>query len=315
MTSMTSLDMGLTVAFSVVVIVNLVGNTVVCLVVFRYHGMRAPVNYLLVNLAASDIMVALFIIPVYVIKWAFHHPSGTAGDFLCKFITGGNFIWIGGAASAFSLVVVAIERYFAVVYPFGDRWRLTNRRLIPIVIIGWLYAIIYNLPLFFVIRYDKHGLTHCPEHWPNEHLAKAFTIACFFVYGAIPMGAMVVLYIKVLCNLWNRGNPNNLGVTEQARIRSRLKVTKMVFVVSLMYTVCWLPNLVLYMLSKYESEVYAYGSVPYIISVVLVGVNSAINPFIYALHSSNFRQHIRGTFCCRTFRSENFVDSKLTASL
>lgn len=78
MTSMTSLDMGLTVAFSVVVIVNLVGNTVVCLVVFRYHGMRAPVNYLLVNLAASDIMVALFIIPVYVIKWAFHHPSGTA---------------------------------------------------------------------------------------------------------------------------------------------------------------------------------------------------------------------------------------------
>ena len=34
MTSMTSLDMGLTVAFSVVVIVNLVGNTVVCLVVF-----------------------------------------------------------------------------------------------------------------------------------------------------------------------------------------------------------------------------------------------------------------------------------------
>lgn len=315
MTSMTSLDLGLTVAFSVVVIVNLVGNTVVCLVVFRYHEMRAPVNYLLVNLAASDIMVALFIIPVYVIKWAFHHPSGTAGDFLCKFITGGNFIWIGGAASAFSLVVVAIERYFAVVYPFGDRWRLTNRRLIPIVIIGWLYAIIYNLPLFFVIRYDKHGLTHCPEHWPNEHLAKAFTISCFFVYGAIPMGAMVVLYVKVLCNLWNRGNPNNLGVTEQARMRSRLKVTKMVFVVSLMYTVCWLPNLVLYMLSKYEPEVYAYGSVPYIISVVLVGVNSAINPFIYALHSSNFRQHIRGTFCCRTFRSENFVDSKLAASL
>lgn len=119
----------------------------------------------------------------------------------------------------------------------------------------------------------------------------------------------------MLSNLWKSGNPSNLGVTERARIRSRLKVTKMVFVVSLMYIVCWLPNLVFYMLSKYEPEDYAYGSVPYIISVILVGVNSAINPFIYALHSSNFRQYIRGTLCCRTFRSENFVDPKLSASL
>ena len=315
MTSMTSVDLGLTAAFSVVVVVNLLGNSVVCLVVFRYRSMRAPINYLLVNLAASDIMVALFITPVYVIKWAFHHPSGTAGDFMCKFITGGNFIWIGGAASAFSLVVVAVERYFAVVHPFDDRWRLTNRRLISIVITSWLYAILFNLPLFFVIRYDRDGVTSCPEHWSDKQLAKAYTIACFFVFGAIPMGAMAFLYLKVLCNLWKSGNRDDLEVTEQARIRSRLKVTRMVLVVSIMYTVCWLPNLVLYMLSQFKPELYAYGSVPYITSVVLVGVNSAMNPFIYALHSSNFRQHIRGALCCRTYRSANLVDANVTASL
>lgn len=71
-------------------------------------------------------------------------------------------------------------------------------------------------------------------------------------------------------------------------MRLRLKVIKMVFVVSLMYIVCWLFNLVLYMLFKYELEVYVYGLVFYIILVVFVGVNLVINFFIYVFYSSNF---------------------------
>lgn len=313
---MTSTDLGLTVAFSVVVLVNLLGNGVVCVVVLKYQGMRGPINYLLVNLAVSDIMVALAITPVYVIKWAFHHPSRTAGDYMCRFITGGNFIWVGGAVSAFSLVVVAVERYFAVVHPLDDRWRLTNRRLTAVIIAGWIYGVVFNLPLFFIDRYDKDGVSQCPEHWPDTQLAKAYTIACFFVFGAIPMGAMAFLYLKMICNLWKtQADQDTFIVSEQARIRSRLKVTKMVAVVSIMYTVCWLPNVVLYMLSQYKPELYAYGSVPYVTSVVLVGVNSAMNPFIYALHSTNFRQHIRGALCCKTYRSADFLEGHASNSL
>lgn len=312
---MTSTDLGLTVAFSVVVLVNLVGNGVVCVVVLKYRGMRGPMNFLLVNLAVSDMMVALFIAPVYVIKWAFHHPSGVAGDYLCRFITGGNFIWVGGAVSAFSLVVVAVERYFAVVHPLGVRWKLTNPRLTAVAITSWLYGVLFNLPLFFVVRYDGDGVFNCPERWSDEHLAKVYTIACFFVFGAIPMGAMAFLYLKMLGNLWKSQGDRNAQVFEQARIRSRLKVTKMVAVVSIMYAVCWLPNLVLYMLSKFRPDLYEYGSVPYVTSVVLVGVNSAMNPFIYALHSTNFRQHIRGALCCRTFRSADFLEGHVSRSL
>ncbi|KAJ7340394.1 hypothetical protein OS493_003138 [Desmophyllum pertusum] len=300
MALMTPTDLGLTVAFSVVVLVNLLGNGLVCLVVLRYRGMRGPINYLLVNLAVSDMMVAIFITPVYVIKWAFHHPSGIAGDYMCRFITGGNFIWVAGAASAFSLVVVAVERYFAVVHPLDERWRLTNRRLIAVIVASWLYGIIFNLPLFFVVGYNGDAKLTCPEHWPTKQLAKVYTIGCFFVFGAIPMGAMAFLYLRMLCNLWKSHDSGSL-VSEQARIRSRLKVTKMVLVVSVMYAVCWLPNLVLYMLSQFKPELYEYGSVSYVASVVLVGVNSAMNPFIYALHSSNFRQYINGALCCRTY--------------
>ena len=309
---MTSTDLGLTVVFSVIILINLLGNGLVCVVVLRYSGMRAPINYLLVNLAVSDMMVAVFIAPQYVLRWTFHHPTGTAGDYMCRFITGGNFIWIGGVMSAFLLVVIAVERYLAVVRPLSGRPRLTTRRLIAVVTAGWMFALLYNFPLFFVVRHKDEGNQSCLEQWPNKTLAKSFTVACFFVYGVVPIGTMACLYSRVIYKLW-KGGIRATQLSEQARIRARLKVTKMVVVVSIMYTVCWLPNLVIYMLSQFKPELLGHDSYFYVdyfvVSVVLVGLNSAINPFIYTLHSSKFRHHIRGALCCRTFRSADFIYS------
>ena len=220
MVSMSSMDLGLTVAFSVIVLMNLLGNGLVCLVVFKFRGMRAPINYLLVNLAVSDMMVALAITPQYVIRWTFHHPNGTAGDYMCKFITGGNFIWIGGAASAFSLVVVAVERYFAIVRPLSDRSRLTNRRLTSVITASWIFALVLNTPLFFMLFFDNRT-SHCVERWPNKQLGEAYTVVCFFAYGAIPVAAMAFLYLRVLYKLWKTGIQATV-VSEQARVRARL---------------------------------------------------------------------------------------------
>lgn len=309
--SMTLADKGLTVAFSVVVLINLLGNGLVCLVVFRFRGMRAPINYLLVNLAVSDMMVALFIVPDYIVNWSFQHPSGITGDYMCMFITGGNFVWVGMAASTFSLVVVAVERYIAVVHPLNKRWRLTNQRLVVVIMASWLYAIVFNLPLFFEVGHED-GVTHCVERWSNstlveQHkLGKVYTIACFFVFGAIPMGTIAFLYLRLLCKLWKSGVRATL-ISEQTRIRAIRKVAKMAAVVSIVYAVCRLPNLVLYMLSEFEPKLYDYDSPFYITSVLLIALNSAMNPFIYTLHSTNFRRHIKVALCCRDYRPADYL--------
>ena len=309
--SLTLADKVLTVAFSVVVLINLLGNGLVCLVVFRFRGMRAPLNYLLVNLAVSDMMVALFIIPDYIVNWAFKHPSGVTGDYICKFITGGNFAWVGMAASTFSLVAVAFERYAAVVHPLNQSWRLTNPRLVAVIMASWLYAIFFRLPFFFEVRH-KDGVGHCVEHWLNSSLreqhklGKAYTVSCFFMLGVIPMGTIAFLYLRLLCKLW-KSNVRATLISEQTRIRAIRKVTKMTAVLSTVYAVCLFPNLVLYMLSEYKPQLYDFGSVTYVTSVVLVGVNSAMNPFIYALHSTNFRKHIKVVLCCRGYRPVDYL--------
>ena len=81
------------------------------------------------NLAVADMLVGLFFTPQYIFMHMFTHPGGLAGKVLCSLLTGSNVAWVGGAASVFTLVVIAIERYSAVMDPFGNKGRLTKCRL------------------------------------------------------------------------------------------------------------------------------------------------------------------------------------------
>lgn len=100
-------QIGLRTAFSLIVAVNLVGNSSVCLVVWRNRRMRTAMNFLLINLACADMMVAVFIAPQYIFLHTFNHPNGLTGEYLCKLCTGGNLMWTGGVVSVVSLIGVA----------------------------------------------------------------------------------------------------------------------------------------------------------------------------------------------------------------
>lgn len=92
--------------------------------------LRTPINYLLVHLAVADIVYAAFIAPKGYFKLtSVHYPDGMTGLVLCKLLTGGNVAWVGAVASAIFLVVIAFERYYAVMYPHGHKWKLSTRKL------------------------------------------------------------------------------------------------------------------------------------------------------------------------------------------
>ena len=95
------------------------------LVLSLFH--RIPINYLLVNLAVADILYVTFISPsVFFVQFSFTNlPDGVAGTVLCKFFTTGTLAWVGAASSILTLSVVAIERYYAVVYPLGNKEKIT----------------------------------------------------------------------------------------------------------------------------------------------------------------------------------------------
>ena len=101
--------------------------SVVVVVVVFFH--RTNLNYLILNVAVADMMYAIFIAPKFFVKLAGSHPDGVSGLVLCKLLTDGNIAWIGGASSIVTLVAIALERYYAVVYPLGNKGKLTKRKL------------------------------------------------------------------------------------------------------------------------------------------------------------------------------------------
>lgn len=69
---------------SVVFLVGLIGNALVCVAVYRNPSMRTVTNYFIVNLAAADFMVILFCLPPTVL-W---DVTGTwfFGKAMCKIV-------------------------------------------------------------------------------------------------------------------------------------------------------------------------------------------------------------------------------------
>ncbi|EDO25497.1 predicted protein [Nematostella vectensis] len=56
-------QIALTTFFSFLVVTDLIGNTLVILVIVTNKTARTPMNFLLINLAVADMMVAIFIAP------------------------------------------------------------------------------------------------------------------------------------------------------------------------------------------------------------------------------------------------------------
>lgn len=48
---------------------TVVGNTLVVVAVFSYRPLKKVQNYFLVSLAASDLAVAIFVMPLHVVKF------------------------------------------------------------------------------------------------------------------------------------------------------------------------------------------------------------------------------------------------------
>ena len=82
-------------------------------------------------------------------------------------------------------------------------------------------------------------------------------------------------------------------------MRVRKRVTKMVLAVSIIYVMCWTPDLVIYALIHFSSK-HNLGDAADIISIMLVTCNSTVNPFIYAHVNPRFRNQIKALLYCRS---------------
>ena len=242
----TAEKIGITFAYCLILIVSLAGNTLIGIIVYKTKTIRKPINFFIVNMAISDLLFPIIVIPgqiqdLYTDSWLIGGPLGQA---LCKLFY--FFADLSGAVSVQSVVLIAVDRFGAVVFPL--RSPLISSKLCPFFILAtWIVAIAVNSPELFVNKLVEHpeGL-FCEYHW-NEVFGESsssenYVTSYVIVFMFIPLVLIAILYIIIYLKLKSQKIPGeqsaNAGQQRQQRERN---VLKMAIAIVLGFAVCWLP--------------------------------------------------------------------------
>lgn len=139
------------VLFGIIFILGLFGNALVVLVVASNQQMRNTTNILIINLAMADLLFIIFCVPFtaadYVMRyWPF-------GEIWCKTVQ--YLIIVTAYVSVYTLVIMSVDRFLAVVYPVASISIRTERHTYWAIAITWIIILLSCLPAF-----PAHGLIY-----------------------------------------------------------------------------------------------------------------------------------------------------------
>ena len=307
----------MTTAYCVLLLLSLVGNSLVVIVFLRRSGRpRTPVDYFIVNMSVSDLFIPLFTIPrrlqeIY-LGWSPWLVGGLIGDLLCRFINFAEEMSI--AVSMLSMVFIALERFWSVVYPL--KLPLITKKTSPrFVAFSWIFAI-FTFSYYFVAYklvakndqlYCRYGLPQVFDTW--QDLWRADRIMMFVIYVAVPFVLLTILYTAIVVSLHQQEKRTIDLHSHQQRTRTKQnkQITLMLAIVVLLFFISWTPHYLYFFLQYYSWPAdlrWSCRSIKrlYLAAKYMNYLYTALNPFIYYIFNDSYRRSFQAIFGCNTLR-------------
>lgn len=122
------------------------GNVLTILAVKMSRRLRHVIsNYLIMNLAISDLLVGLTL-PYHLGFYYSESLNKTEATCILRFV----LISLACCASVFNVSAIAIDRYIAIIYPFNYSTHMTLKVIFHIIAIGWIISIaISTMPVYW----------------------------------------------------------------------------------------------------------------------------------------------------------------------
>lgn len=298
---------GLMILYTLTTLLSITGNIFVVLVFTKGRHSRTDLRPFLINLAVADLVMAFFCMPftfadTILGHWVFYKPLCTLVLFVQLFAV---------AASVMTNMAIGIDRFLVVLFPL--RSRVTYSRSKYVIGVIWFSAFSLASVQFFVGRAQKSGdIYKCIEVWPTPESRKIYTVCLFLCTYIIPLFILSITYSIVGILLWKRTAPGNKDQTRDLhRLRSKIKIVKMLVIVVAVFGVCWLPLHVFAMLVDFYDGFLQFESdqehrmvlIMFLCVHWLAMSNSFANPIIYGFTNENFRKDLAVLFymwfpCC-----------------
>ncbi|XP_065647654.1 neuropeptide Y receptor type 6 isoform X2 [Hydra vulgaris] len=287
----------------VVITLGVIGNSLVLIVFCQKWSNLNSCEIFLINLAIADFLNAT-VAPVKTVLDLVHINLFSIGNDGCKII---SFFGITSiTVSAFTLLTVSIDRFIIVKWPLHKRPSLST--LLALVTLMWLVAGIVGC-FYFVGENVKLGLhsknVYSCFNYMKQNDFVVFSLAVFCIQCVIPIIIMTVIYMLVILELKKNAKSGIFAHCKnemKLRLSQNKKVTKMIFLVVLVFYSCVLPSNSFYMWYLFSGQKHPFRMVKVIYDILLMlqMCNSVVNPIIYSRLHTSFKKDIRKVVfsCC-----------------
>ncbi|XP_036404407.1 neuropeptide Y receptor Y7 [Megalops cyprinoides] len=285
-------------AYSLIILLGLVGNSLVIYMIIRYRNMRTVTNFFIANLALADLMVDSLCLPftlVYTLldEWKF-------GAVLCHLVPYAQALSVH--VSILTLTVIALERHRCIVFHMGQR--LSRHASFGIIAVTWAAAAVLAGPLaiFREYRYVEIPaidlrMAVCSEKWPHSTNRDGviYSLSMLLLQYVLPLGVISYAYARIWVKLKNHVSPCNRSDS----IHRRKKTTKMLALVVVVFAVCWLPFHAFQLASDLDLVLkFKEYKLLYTLFHIVAMCSTFANPLLYGWMNKNYRNGFLMFFRC-----------------
>ena len=303
---------------------SLFGNIFVILIVYKNRDLRKTINYFIVNVAFSDLVLTLIVLPVEITRFvtdSLHwHLSGILGLICCKLFYFASSVSL--VVSAESLVWIAIDRFVAVVFPM--KLGLISGRTRSIAIVStWMCAGFFSCPLLIISKLVASGSdivcgeTNIESYLLNKDSAiEAYVWFQFVLLIIAPLVVTTVLYtaIAITLILQKRALASTPPNAQRNAMKKRTKAIKMAVAIMALFNLCVIPHTLLYFIPHWRPSC-AIQRVVYFVTSFSFYFSTSVNPIICLSFVESYRRGLRNILCPCVRQRNNMMVKREQVSL
>ncbi|XP_048258817.1 thyrotropin receptor-like [Haliotis rufescens] len=292
-----------------VLLATLCGNVIVIIVIINGRSKMTVPKFLMCNLSFADFIMGLYLlllasIDAHSLGEYFNHAVYWQNDGGCQ--VAGFLTVFSSELSVFVLMVITMERWYAISYAIHLTKRLRLRQASCLMVCGWMYAVIMaSLPLLGVSSYGTVSI--CLPMQVEGVLDKSYIFSILLLNGTafiVICGCYVSMYFKVK-------DSDSAARSNDATIAKRMSL--------LVFTnfACWAP-IAFFGLTAGAGFPLIDITKSKILLVFFYPLNSCANPFLYVILTKQFRKDVfilLGRYGICTERANQYKGTYMSRSM
>lgn len=301
----TAEKVGKLIAYIIIFVIAFSGNILIIYVVCKSKNVQRNINYLILNMAVSDLFIPVFVIPRKIVevildvngsRWLI---TGVAGKISCKLVM---FVHDSSTAvSILTLVLIAFERFVAVVFPLRAKMITSRLRVISIVS-TWIVGAAIHAPYLYIFKLTEFDSeAYCVPSWKpafeEPSTGKFYATFLCIMLTIIPFILLAAIYTVIVLTLMRQRNILRNAVRGGViRDKMNKNVLKMAVTILVVFTICFAPmNIFIFILIfvwNWEAPRCVLTGFSFT-AEFLAHANTAINPCVYFGFVENYRRSLR----------------------